>query len=122
MTETPKKPLRDRIVERLTTDSGVLQRYKSGRIIHVDHAGKRRDVLQDLHDRVHAPRTWRCIRLQGGGWVDYHDHTKQQAMNRCAIELGSVLYADDYHGFIFYRDRTAPSAVTIPAEPIPMKE
>lgn len=126
MTDTPlshhKRSPRDRIVERLTTEYGVLQRYKSGRIIHIDHNGKRTDVLQDLHDRIHSPRLWKCFRLQGGGTVDYPDHTRASAMARCAAELGGVIYTDDQHGFIFFRDRAAPASVTIPSEPISIKE
>lgn len=98
---------RDRIVEKLTTDSGTLHRYRSGRIIHIDKDGNRTDVLSDLDARVNGPRTWKCFRLNGGGTVVYDSVNKSEAMARCGRELGAVIYTDDLHNFIFYRDNAA---------------
>lgn len=97
----------DHVVETLAIESGILKRYRSGRIIHIDKEGRKTDVQKDLHDRVHGKRLWRCFKVGGGGSVDFPDCTRTEAMALCAKTLGPIINTDDQHGFIFYRDGSA---------------
>lgn len=117
MSKTLKRPTdlpakRGVIVETKVIETGTLYRYSSGYIEHEDPKGRKTDVLYDLYLRRHAPRTWKCMKTNGGGVVEYDDLTRDVAMTKCARELGPVLYTDDHHAFIFYRDSSAPAGST----------
>lgn len=104
-----RRKFRGRVIEKITTDTGhTIYKYRSGYVEHVDKdTGAKTDVLADLHERVHGLRTWKCSRMQGGGVVVFDNLNRDDAVARCARELGAVIYVDEPHGFIFYRDTTA---------------
>ena len=114
MSKTLKRPAhlpskRGVITETKVIETGTLYQYSSGYIEHEDAKGRKTDVLYDLYLRRHAPRNWKCMKTNGGGVVEYDGVDRDDAMSRCARDLGPVLYTDDHHAFIFYRDKSAPA-------------
>lgn len=59
-------------------------------------------------DRDTLPKTmWSCIRREGGGAVfTPYPMTEDSAIEFVSKNLGSVMYVDRTHHFIFYRPRT----------------
>lgn len=103
-----------------TDDQHTIIEYRSGYIEHVHReTGRRTDVLLDLHRRKYGRRTWKCARTHGGGAATFENVTRDEAMSRCARELGPVLYTDDTHGFIFYRDASGVQGTTEFQAPMP---
>lgn len=54
--------------------------------------------------RHNSRRVWKCMKTQGGGYVETRRLTRDRAMKFVNATMGTVLYVDERHGFIFYRD------------------
>jgi hypothetical protein len=88
------------------SSEGEYIKYESGYIEYVARDGKKTDIQLQMWMRAirhRLPGTWRAGKTQGGGALRLKFKTRQAAINAVSLH-GAVIYVDDQHRYIFYKD------------------